>query len=102
MAAPRLGGGLDAPFMVTIEIMIWRPMPLTRFCNLCRSPESARSLPRYPEGGFRPQALLAQHRGSSSTESIPELMPAVRRSVSESTAELLHLAHPVSYSQLSG
>lgn len=75
---------------------------LTRDSGLRRSPESARSLPRYPEGGFRPAALLAQQRGSSSTESIPELAPPVRRSVSESTAELLHLAHPVSYSQLSG
>ena len=75
---------------------------LTRIGGLCRSPESAKGLPRYPEGGFRPQALLAQQRGSSSTESIPELVPAVRRSVSESTAELLHMAHPVSYSQLSG
>ena len=86
------------------RVSLWRgdQCILTRVGALRRSPESVKSIPRYPEGGFRAHQLLAQHRGSSSTESIPELMPAVRRSVSESTTELPPLAHPVSYSQLSG
>ena len=66
-----------------------------------RSPESSKSIPRYPDTSFRTQQLLSQQRGSSSTESIPELMP-VRRTVSEPAAELLQMAHPLSMTQLSG
>lgn len=66
-----------------------------------RSPESAKSIPRHPDTSFRAQQLLNAQRGSSSTESIPELM-SVRRTVSEPAAELLQMAHPVSMSQLSG
>ncbi len=66
-----------------------------------RSPESVKSIPRHPDTAFRAQQLLNAQRGSSSTESIPEFM-SVRRTVSEPAAELLHMAHPVSMSQLSG
>ena len=76
-------------------------MCVLRTSTLGRSPESSKSIPRYPDASFRTQQLLSQQRGSSSTESIPELVP-VRRTVSEPAAELLHMAHPVSMSQLSG